>query len=59
MNKIIKEALENGISFNIGYNNVAKRIEYTADGFYKSETIKLVENENGTLLAIARYDERQ
>ena len=39
------------------YSKTSKQIEYIVDGFYKSGTIKLIENED-ELTAVARYDEQ-
>ncbi len=57
MNKIIQEALESGITFTIQFNKTTGKTEYIADGFYKSGTITLTEEDN-VLVAKARYDER-
>jgi hypothetical protein len=60
MNPIIQEILEKGIQVTIEFNPFAKLNEYIIGGFYKSDTIRLIEEPGmpNSLLAIARYDEK-
>jgi hypothetical protein len=58
MNPIIQEILEKGIKVCILYNPKTKNNEFIIDGFYKSGSITLSEDEEGILIAQARYDER-
>lgn len=57
MNSLIVEILKKGFSLEVGYNSEHDRIEYDIFGFYKSDRIKLYENDHGTLNAISRYNE--
>lgn len=60
MNPIIREILEKGLTLTIGYNKEEDRFEYTLGGFYKSDTITLIERagyDDVSLMAIARYKE--
>lgn len=62
MNQIIDQLVRTGISVVVSFNKEEDRIEYIVDGFYKSGTIKLIDegdgNDENFLTAIARYDER-
>jgi hypothetical protein len=58
MNPIIQEILERGIKVTIAFNQEIQQNEYIIDGFYKSGTITLSEDDDGILVAEARYDER-
>ena len=60
MNPIIQEILEKGIKIQVEFNPKTGLNEYIIGGFYKSDTIKLIEEPDITdnLMAIARYDEK-
>ena len=49
-----------GIKVTIEFNHETQSNEYIIGGFYKSDTIRLIEESDikGSLLAIARYDEK-
>jgi hypothetical protein len=57
MNPIIQEILEKGIKVQIVFNTETQKNEYIIDGFYKSGTITLFENQHDLLMAFARYGE--
>ena len=57
MHKLIEEILKKGFSLEASYNHENDRFEYELDGFYKSGSIVLYENEYGSLTGISRYNE--
>lgn len=58
MNPIIQQIIEKGIKVTIEFNATTKLNEYVISGFYKSDTIRLIEEPDikDSLMAIARYD---
>lgn len=57
MNPLIKELVIRKISVKPVFYGEDFTIAYEVDGFYKSGTVKLVENPDGTFVAHARYNE--
>ena len=57
MNNIIEELLKEMVSVEVEYDP-KMGIVYILHGFYKSDTVKLIENESGILIAYARYNEK-
>ena len=54
----IQEILEKGINVMIEFDPASEKNHYIIRGFYKSDYITLSEDEDGILIAEARYDER-
>lgn len=51
-NPLLQECLENNLEFTISKNGIK------FDGFYKSNTVTLTPNEDGSFTAVARYGEK-
>jgi hypothetical protein len=60
MNPIIQEILEKGFQLLVEYNPKTKKNEYIIGGFYKSDTVRLIEDDEylDQFIAVARYNER-
>jgi len=56
INNIVNELIENNISVSIEYDQSINKLVYILKGFYKSDTIKLIETDD-KLIAHARYEE--
>lgn len=57
MHKLIEEILKKGFSLEVSYNNFSERFEFKLDGFYKSGSVVLYEDEDGDLRAVSRYQQ--
>ena len=56
MNEIILELIKRGISVTTEFDKTIDKVVYTVNGFYKSGTVKLIEEPDG-LYVHQRYDQ--
>jgi hypothetical protein len=59
MHKVLKELLDNGVSFEISKDENRESYVYEITGFYKSNFVKLREKDSDTLEATCRYNETE